>query len=84
MEGHPECERVAALPEHLIQELREYIEILRNPSLPNPETPCMWLDLETRKCRHYEHRPNICRDTLERNDAGCRTYREKYSRMIGE
>lgn len=23
---------------------------------------CAWLDLETRKCRHYEHRPAICRN----------------------
>lgn len=22
--------------------------------------PCIWLDLETRKCRHYEHRPLVC------------------------
>ena len=24
--------------------------------------PCGFLDLVTRQCRHYEHRPNICRD----------------------
>ncbi len=42
----------------------------------------MWLDLESRKCRHYEHRPNICRDTIERNDADCRAYREKYTHTI--
>lgn len=30
---------------------------------PNPfNTPCCWLDLETKKCKHYEHRPKICRD----------------------
>lgn len=22
--------------------------------------PCIWLDLTTRKCRHYEHRPVVC------------------------
>lgn len=26
------------------------------------ERPCLWLDLETRRCRHYELRPEICRD----------------------
>jgi len=26
------------------------------------ETPCMFLDLLTRRCRHYDHRPEICQD----------------------
>jgi len=24
--------------------------------------PCIWLDLITGKCKHYEHRPSVCRD----------------------
>jgi Fe-S-cluster containining protein len=24
--------------------------------------PCVWLDLTTGKCRHYEHRPEVCRE----------------------
>ena len=23
--------------------------------------PCIWLDIETRRCKHYEHRPPTCR-----------------------
>lgn len=26
------------------------------------EVPCLWFDTETRKCRHHDHRPQICRD----------------------
>lgn len=26
------------------------------------EVPCYFLDLETKRCRHYEHRPKICRE----------------------
>lgn len=22
--------------------------------------PCAWFDMATRKCRHYEHRPEVC------------------------
>lgn len=40
--------------------------------------PCFWLDLETRKCKHYEHRPEVCRDALVINDDGCRHWREEY------
>jgi Fe-S-cluster containining protein len=24
--------------------------------------PCFWFDVETRKCKHYEERPEICQD----------------------
>lgn len=24
--------------------------------------PCIWLDMETRRCRNYEHRPPTCRE----------------------
>jgi len=26
------------------------------------KTPCMWLDLLTGKCKHYEDRPSLCRN----------------------
>jgi Putative zinc- or iron-chelating domain len=28
----------------------------------NQEYPCLWLDMETRKCRWYDWRPDVCRD----------------------
>ncbi len=24
--------------------------------------PCLWYDTETKRCKHYEHRPQVCRD----------------------
>ena len=24
--------------------------------------PCVWLDTETRRCKHYDHRPIVCVD----------------------
>lgn len=24
--------------------------------------PCIWLDMASRKCRHYDHRPKTCRE----------------------
>lgn len=33
------------------------------PIEPNPDnSPCCWLDLETRECKHYEHRPELCKN----------------------
>lgn len=40
--------------------------------------PCFWLDLDTRKCKQYQNRPEICRNGLERNDDGCRHWRKEF------
>jgi Fe-S-cluster containining protein len=29
---------------------------------PSFGSPCLWLDLETNRCRHYDLRPRACRD----------------------
>jgi len=36
--------------------------------------PCFWLDPDSKKCRHYEHRPDICRD-FEMGSDECRAWR---------
>jgi Fe-S-cluster containining protein len=40
--------------------------------------PCCWLDLETKRCRWYEWRPQICRD-LDPGSEGCRVWRDEYN-----
>ena len=40
--------------------------------------PCFWLDQETNQCKHYEHRPDICRDALEVGDEGCVSWRKHF------
>lgn len=77
-----DIERVAKLPQMARIELEMYLEDLRADRLPRGEQPCIWLNLETRQCRYYEHRPNICRDALVLNDEGCRTWREAFAEMI--
>lgn len=39
-------------------------------------SPCSWLDLETRRCRYYEHRPQMCRQLELAGDA-CRASRKR-------
>jgi Fe-S-cluster containining protein len=29
---------------------------------PSFGSPCLWLDLETNRCRHYDLRPSACRE----------------------
>lgn len=63
--GHPQFYRHSddplwgRLPEQLKQEINEYVDNLTDIDIGQP---CIWLDLETRQCRHYDYRPQMCRD----------------------
>lgn len=42
------------------------------------EVPCLWFDLETKRCKHYEHRPETCRDAIHPGDDACRATRKHF------
>lgn len=69
-----------ALPERIKRELQAYRkELFSDRSIQ--EGPCVWLNLATMQCRHYEHRPDICRDrddgVVPGNEA-CLNWRKEY------
>jgi len=39
--------------------------------------PCIWYDEPTRRCRHYEHRPQVCRE-FEIGSPDCLEFRREY------
>lgn len=40
------------------------------------DDPCLWLDEKTKRCRHYEHRPAVCRSSLVvPGNCSCLTWR---------
>lgn len=54
-----------ALPGELRQELTDYYtSVERGESIDRAaeRLPCLWYDDATRKCRHHEFRPFVCRD----------------------
>jgi len=59
------------LPPALLAELQALVDDWQknNTWLPD-DAPCIWLDQATGKCKHYEHRPDVCRD-FEVGGAGC-------------
>ena len=69
-----------ALPRHLKREIRAQLDRKPEPSAaPNfqdAQQPCIWLNLETRRCLHYEHRPFFCREFRPGSEV-CRDDREK-------
>ena len=43
-------------PAHLVWDIEEHMYRWDDGE------PCLWFDAMTKKCRHYEHRPNTCRE----------------------
>lgn len=80
--GYPDpedIERFKNLPEEVMATIVEHLEKLRSGERGrNGDTPCIWFDKQKRQCRHYEHRPNICRG-LEVGSDGCRFWRQEYN-----
>lgn len=48
------------LPAELIEEIDEHFQGLARGE--EPQEYCLWFDPERRACRHYQWRPQICRD----------------------
>lgn len=62
------------VPDTLITELLPLWEV----RLHLPEQPCLWFDSESARCRHYELRPDACRE-FEINSPSCLACREKWN-----
>jgi Fe-S-cluster containining protein len=78
-EGDPSW---AALPPELRAEIDQWVPLEPGTSPRHdwmvahdgPVNPCIWLDLVTGRCRHYEHRPDVCRE-FEVGSTSCRESR---------
>jgi Fe-S-cluster containining protein len=65
-----------AIPEPIKQELREfYAEDFIKEG--DPHDACFWYDAEKKQCKHYEHRPTICRE-FEIGEPACHRWRRLY------
>lgn len=70
----------AALPEELQAELRDWVR--KSPRYKwlinelGDFAPCLWLDLVTGLCKHYDLRPSVCRE-YEVGCASCRAARRR-------
>ncbi|MEX2139801.1 MAG: YkgJ family cysteine cluster protein [Pirellulales bacterium] len=62
------------VPYELLAPIHEYVSTLEDDDFGQP---CIWLDEETKQCRHYEHRPQVCRD-FERGGELCIQLRVRY------
>lgn len=56
----PFLDDIDLIPPELQREMAEAIKI--EAQLWALGQPCIWFEPSTGKCRHHEHRPNICRE----------------------
>lgn len=63
------------LPTALRFEGETMLKDFRNGHFPPDGSPCVWYDAEAKRCRNYEHRPEICQD-FERGSVGCHEWRK--------
>lgn len=67
--------RPPGLPEKLIRKIDDHFLGLSRGQ--EPQKQCLWFDAETRRCHHYEWRPQICRD-YELGGSGCLIERKPF------
>lgn len=71
----PDYQVWLAMPEELRRQLADYYrDNSGRPSRYDEGLPCLWFDEQTRKCRHYDHRPEACRE-FEVGSAECVAWR---------
>lgn len=68
---------VSPLPPELAKELKDTVARFMKYGFPPDGSPCIWYDAEKKQCKHYEHRPTLCRDEVKPGDDGCRRWRRK-------
>ena len=59
------------LPGHLKDEINEHVASLEEADMFQP---CIWFDKQSLGCRHYDYRPQMCRD-FEVDSEHCRRMR---------
>jgi len=73
-----DVKRFNSMPPEVRSEYDNYVRNLKNRE-PHPNKGiCIWFDEETRKCKHYDLRPSICREEVKVNDEACHRWREAY------
>ena len=63
------------LPEELIRDIDERFAGLTRGQ--EPQERCVWFDAAGRRCKHYQWRPQLCRD-YELGGSACLSLRRRY------
>ena len=75
-DGEEAWERLRRERPDLLAALLAEARARRADHAPDYGTPCTWYDADTRRCRHYDHRPRACR-AFEVGSVDCRDARRR-------
>ena len=76
MPEHIDATEINALPADVRKDFKDGMEA-REKHGWIPDVPCFWLT-DDLKCKHYEHRPDICRE-FEVGSEACQTWRDEFN-----
>ncbi|MBM82889.1 MAG: zinc/iron-chelating domain-containing protein [Planctomycetaceae bacterium] len=80
-DSEPHPYRPDDLPAELLDEINFHFSGLARGQ--EPQERCLWYDTDSRRCRHYQWRPQVCRDYALGGDA-CLLERENYLKSVNE
>ena len=73
-----DLERFDRIPPLVMEELEHYLSYMRDGGGHPNNSVCLWFDEETRKCMHYDLRPDICRQAVIVGDDNCQFWRTRH------
>jgi len=73
-----DLDRFNRIPPEAMTELQMYAVVLRETGQHPNNMVCLWFDEETRKCMHYDLRPDVCREEVVVGDESCLWWREQF------
>ncbi|QDT12755.1 hypothetical protein K239x_47670 [Planctomycetes bacterium K23_9] len=76
--GEATEEHWLTMPAKLKSELLEFMASYDEPSDGELDDVCCWYDASLQRCKHHQHRPNVCRD-FEIGSQDCLGWRKVYS-----
>lgn len=76
--GQPAEEHWVNMPGDLKAELLRFVASYAQPSDGELDGVCCWYDADQQRCKHHEHRPNVCRD-FEVGSDDCLAWRDVYA-----
>ena len=85
LDGHAGESHWHRMPEDLKAQWQAYVAEYQSPeyygTVESLDGPCIWLDVETRQCKHHEYRPSVCR-SFKTGSPACHDWRKHYADRI--
>lgn len=75
-QGVGDAKYIAAMPQKVWDETRRLFDEAWATNRSALEVPCFWYDEKTRRCKHWEYRPSVCRN-FQIGEPACIAHRER-------